>query len=146
MERVRPSVADTDTAGFTEITAGSRVCYATGMAVIDASRDVREQLRARAAKIWGVPVVETRWEHGRVVPVQPTPERMPLPGAGIPAKRAQNGGPLTGGAAGDPSRARAAVWSAHPSSTTTTVQPGWASSLRPVSPMTSSSFRHGTMK
>lgn len=51
VERVRPSVADTDTAGFTEITAGSRTCYATGMAVVEASRDVREQLRARAAKI-----------------------------------------------------------------------------------------------
>ena len=30
VERVRPIVADTDTAGFTDITAGSRVCYATG--------------------------------------------------------------------------------------------------------------------
>ncbi|MEQ1728271.1 MAG: xanthine dehydrogenase family protein molybdopterin-binding subunit [Vicinamibacterales bacterium] len=102
VERVRPSVADTDTAGFTEITAGSRVCYATGMAVIDASRDVREQLRARAAKIWGVPVEETRWEHGRVVPVQPTRDRTSLTVAEIAAKLAKTGGPIIGRASVNP--------------------------------------------
>ncbi len=102
VERVRPSVADTDTAGFTEITAGSRVCYATGMAVIDASRDVREQLRGRAAKIWGVPVEETRWEHGRVVPLNPSAERTPLPVADIAAKLAKTGGPIIGRASVNP--------------------------------------------
>lgn len=102
VERVRPSVADTDTAGFTEITAGSRVCYATGMAVIDASRDVREQLRGRAAKIWGVGVDETRWEHGRVVPVTPTSERTPLTVAEIAAKLAKTGGPIIGRASVNP--------------------------------------------
>ena len=56
VERVRPSVGDTDSAGYTDVTGGSRVCYATGMAVIEAARDVREQLRARAAKIWNVSV------------------------------------------------------------------------------------------
>ncbi len=102
VERVRPSVADTDTAGFTEITAGSRVCYATGMAVIDASRDVREQLRARAAKIWGVPLEETRWEHGRVVPVQPSSDRTSLTVAEIAAKLAKTGGPIIGRASVNP--------------------------------------------
>jgi len=102
VERVRPIVADTDTAGFTEITAGSRVCYATGMAVIDASRDVREQLRGRAAKIWGVGVDETRWEHGRVVPVTPTDTRTPLTVAEIAAKLAKTGGPIIGRASVNP--------------------------------------------
>ena len=37
VERVRPSVADTDSAGYTDVTGGSRVCYATGMAVIKAA-------------------------------------------------------------------------------------------------------------
>ena len=102
VERVRPSVADTDTAGFTEITAGSRVCYATGMAVIEASRDVREQLRGRAAKIWGVTVDETRWEHGRVVPVTPSDERTPLTVTEIAAKLAKTGGPIIGRASVNP--------------------------------------------
>ena len=37
---------------YTDVTGGSRVCYATGMAVIRAAEDVREQLKARAATIW----------------------------------------------------------------------------------------------
>ncbi|HUR33139.1 MAG TPA: xanthine dehydrogenase family protein molybdopterin-binding subunit [Vicinamibacterales bacterium] len=102
VERVRPSVADTDTAGFTEITAGSRVCYATGMAVVEASRDVREQLRARAAKIWGVPVDETRWERGAVVPVNPSEERQPLSVVDIAAKLVKTGGPIIGRASVNP--------------------------------------------
>ena len=105
VERVRPSVADTDTAGFTEITAGSRTCYATGMAVVEASRDVREQLRARAAKVWGVPVEETRWEHGRVVPVTPADDRQPLTVAEIAAKLAKTGGPIIGRASVNPPQA-----------------------------------------
>jgi CO/xanthine dehydrogenase Mo-binding subunit len=102
VERVRPIVADTDTAGFTEITAGSRVCYATGMAVIEASRDVREQLRARAAKIWGVAVEETRWDAGRVVPVNEAADRQPLSVAEIAAKLAKTGGPIIGRASVNP--------------------------------------------
>jgi CO/xanthine dehydrogenase Mo-binding subunit len=102
VERVRPIVADTDTAGFTEITAGSRVCYATGMAIIEASRDVREQLRARAAKIWGVPVEETRWECGRVVPVTAAEGRAPLSVPEIAAKLVKTGGPIIGRASVNP--------------------------------------------
>ena len=102
VERVRPSVADTDTAGFTELTAGSRVCYATGMAVVNASRDVREQLRARAAKVWGVPVEETRWEQGKVVPSEPTAERAALSVADLAGKLSKTGGPIIGHAAVNP--------------------------------------------
>ena len=102
VDRVRPIVADTDVAGFTEITAGSRVCYATGMAIIDAARDVREQLRARAAKIWNVPVEETRWERGQVVPVNPSDDRQPLPVAELASKLAKTGGPIIGRASVNP--------------------------------------------
>ncbi len=102
VDRVRPIVADTDTAGYTEITAGSRVCYATGMAVIEASRDVRDQLRARAAKIWDVPVDQVRWENGCAVPEEPADGRAPLPLAEIAAKLAKTGGPIIGRASVNP--------------------------------------------
>jgi len=102
VERVRPSVADTDTAGYTELTAGSRVCYATGMAVINASRDVREQLRGRAAKVWGVPVEETRWEQGQVVPTTPSADRVAMSLNDLAGKLAKTGGPIIGNAAVNP--------------------------------------------
>jgi CO/xanthine dehydrogenase Mo-binding subunit len=102
VERVRPIVADTDTAGFTEITAGSRVCYATGMAVIEASRDARDQLRARAAKMWNVPVEQVRWEHGQAVPDVPADDRQALSLADIAAKLVKTGGPIIGRASVNP--------------------------------------------
>ena len=70
--------------------------------MIEASRDVREQLRARAAKIWGVPVEETRWEHGQVVPVNPSAERQPLTVPEIAAKLVKTAGPVIGRASVNP--------------------------------------------
>ncbi len=95
VERVRPIVADTDTAGFTDLTAGSRVCYATGMAVIRAADDVREQLCARAAKIWNLAVDQVRWEDGRVRPVADGDERR-LSVAELAAQLPKTGGPIVG--------------------------------------------------
>ncbi len=54
VEKVRPVVADTETVGYNDTTGGSRVTFATGMAVIEAARDVVGQLRARAAQTWGI--------------------------------------------------------------------------------------------
>ena len=47
-------VGDTDSVGHCDATGGSRVTYATGMAVIDATRQVIDHLRARAATMLDV--------------------------------------------------------------------------------------------
>jgi CO/xanthine dehydrogenase Mo-binding subunit len=96
VERVRPSVADTDSAGYTDLTGGSRVCYATGMAVIRAAQDVRDELRARAAKIWDVPVDAVGWEPGRAVPRDGAGDRQPLSVQELAAQVAHTGGPIIG--------------------------------------------------
>jgi xanthine dehydrogenase molybdenum-binding subunit len=49
---VRPLVADTDSIGHNDVSAGSRVTFATGMAVYRAADEAARQLRERAAKIW----------------------------------------------------------------------------------------------
>jgi CO/xanthine dehydrogenase Mo-binding subunit len=54
VDRVRSSVGDTDGSGYTDVTGGSRVCYATGMAVIRAAEDAREQLPPARRTIWNV--------------------------------------------------------------------------------------------
>ncbi len=51
---VRPSVADTDSIGYTSVTGGSRVTFATGLAAHDAAHDVAAQMKQRAALLWGV--------------------------------------------------------------------------------------------
>lgn len=53
-EDVKPSVVDTDSIGYTDVTGGSRVTYATGWAAHEAALDIQRQMVDRAAKIWDV--------------------------------------------------------------------------------------------
>ena len=102
VDRVRPGVGDTDTAGYTDVTGGSRVCFATGMAVIRAAGEVRDELKARAAKIWNVGADAVTWEKGRVAPpagakdAKSGADATPLTVAQIAAKMAHTGGPIIG--------------------------------------------------
>lgn len=64
-EDVQPIVADTDSVGYTDVTGGSRVTMATGMAVHEAGLKIRDLLCERAAKIWECETNEVRYEdHG----------------------------------------------------------------------------------
>jgi CO/xanthine dehydrogenase Mo-binding subunit len=96
VERVRPTVADTDSIGYNDLTGGSRVCYATGMAVIKAAEDVREQLCARAAKIWDVDRSCVAWERGRAIPLNGASSNEPLTVGELAAKMTATGGPIVG--------------------------------------------------
>ena len=51
-EDVQPTVADTDSIGYTFGTGGSRTAFATGWAAYEAAQDVKRQLIERAARIW----------------------------------------------------------------------------------------------
>ncbi|MDZ4685572.1 MAG: xanthine dehydrogenase family protein molybdopterin-binding subunit [Planctomycetaceae bacterium] len=53
-EEVKPTVGDTDTAGYCDVTGGSRVTFATGIAAHEAAKDIIGQLVVRAAKHWEV--------------------------------------------------------------------------------------------
>jgi CO/xanthine dehydrogenase Mo-binding subunit len=96
VERVRPVVADTDTAGYSDLTAGSRVCYATGMAVIRAAEDVREQLRLRAAKVWKIEPEQVVWENGHARSLVEGDDKQPLSVSALAATLAKTGGPIIG--------------------------------------------------
>ena len=65
---VRTIVADTASIGYTFLTGGSRVTFATGMAVVEASKQVTEALRERAAKIWDISVDAVVWKDGHAKP------------------------------------------------------------------------------
>jgi CO/xanthine dehydrogenase Mo-binding subunit len=54
VDQVQSRVADSDSIGYTEVSAGSRTTVATGHSVIQAARDVIAQLCERAATVWGV--------------------------------------------------------------------------------------------
>ncbi len=61
-EDVQPIVADTDSVGYTDVTGGSRVTLATGMAVHEAGLKIREQMCERAVRIWECDVTDVRYE------------------------------------------------------------------------------------
>ena len=53
-EDVHPSVADTDSVGYTFLTGGSRTTYATGIAAHDCAQDIKQKMIERAGTIWEV--------------------------------------------------------------------------------------------
>ena len=66
-EKVRVTIADTSSIGFSMVTGGSRTTFATGKAVTDASAEVVEILKQRAANAWGVDASEVEWRDGEAI-------------------------------------------------------------------------------
>ncbi len=63
-EDVRPTVVDTDSVGYNDLTAGSRTTFATGYAAYEAGMDIRRQMVERAGQIWGVPADQVEYVDG----------------------------------------------------------------------------------
>ena len=97
-EDVNPSVADTDGIGYTNVTGGSRVTYATGWAVYEAARDIQRQMVQRAASIWEVDESEVRYEDGKII----GPGELAFTFQELAAKLNTTGGPITGRGSSDP--------------------------------------------
>ena len=94
-DKVRPIVADTASVGYTHVTGGSRVTFATGIAVVEATKKVINDLCARAAMTWKVDVEGVIWENGHARPASSNVgDFEPLSLKEIAAKRALTGGPI----------------------------------------------------
>lgn len=66
-EDIKPAVVDTDSVGYTDVTGGSRVTYATGWAAYEAGKDLQRQIVARAAELWEVDPSAVSYDDGCVV-------------------------------------------------------------------------------
>ncbi|MDA1018523.1 MAG: xanthine dehydrogenase family protein molybdopterin-binding subunit [Planctomycetota bacterium] len=64
---VHPTVADTDSVGYTDVTGGSRVTYATGWAAYEAGLDIQRQMCERAALIWDVEAADVKYADGNII-------------------------------------------------------------------------------
>ena len=71
-EQVRTVIADTATLGQNEVTDGSRVTFAVGLATIKAARHAIEIMKARAAATWGIEPEAVEWVDGAAQPAGPT--------------------------------------------------------------------------
>ena len=98
LDKVRPLIGDTSTLGFTFLTGGSRVTFSSGLAVIEAARDMVRQLRERAAMIWEIAVDQVIWEDGRASTISGDRIRE-LSLAEIAKTAGKTGGPIVGSAA-----------------------------------------------
>ena len=98
LEKVRPIIGDTSTLGFNFLTGGSRVTFSSGMAVVEAARDLIRQARERAAKIWEIPLEDVMWEDGQARAVGGK-TFAPLSLAEIAKTAGKTGGPIVGSAA-----------------------------------------------
>ena len=95
-EQVRPVVADTGSVGFSFLTGGSRVTFATGMAVTQAAEKVVVELKKRAATIWDISPEAVEWKDGKAYPAGPNAGSFePLSIAEIALKAGRTGGPIS---------------------------------------------------
>lgn len=94
IERVRCTVADTTSIGFSGSTGGSRVTFATGMAVTQAAEKVVEDLKRRAAEIWECGADNVEWSDGAAHCLDPSKDVKPLTIQSLAAKSAKTGGPI----------------------------------------------------
>jgi CO/xanthine dehydrogenase Mo-binding subunit len=94
-ERVRPIVGDTAQAGYCFLTGGSRVTFATGMAVTQAAEKVVAELKKRAAMIWDISPDAVDWKDGKAYPAGPNAGSFePLSLQEIAIKAGRTGGPI----------------------------------------------------
>jgi CO/xanthine dehydrogenase Mo-binding subunit len=94
-ESVRSTVADTASIGYNHVTGGSRVTYATGIAVVEACNKVIEDLRLRASLMWDTDIKNVVWSDGYAKPVDKSVGNFePLSLKAIAGKRAVTGGPI----------------------------------------------------
>ena len=65
-EDVYPSIGDTDSVGYTSLTAGSGATFKSGWASYEAAVDIKEQLLQRAARIWDVDLENVEMINGEI--------------------------------------------------------------------------------
>lgn len=96
-EQVRTVIADTATLGQNEVTDGSRVTFAVGLATIKAARHAIEIMKARAAQVWGIAPEAVEWVDGAAQPAGPNAGKFPpMTLKEIAATASNTGGPIAG--------------------------------------------------
>lgn len=99
-ESVRPSVADTDAVGYTDVTGGSRVTYATGWAAFEAGKDIQRQMIEKVAGWWKVTPEDLEYKNAAVVSKTDSSKTMTF--AEIAAEAQKHGSVIIGRASVDP--------------------------------------------
>lgn len=97
--RVSVIIGDTQTIGFSNLTGGSRVLFASAMVVTESTEKVIKTMCQRAAKIWEIDPEAVKWENGAAHPAGANAGRFaPLSLKELAEKAPAQGGPIGAGA------------------------------------------------
>ncbi len=96
-DRVRTIIADTGSLGLNDVTDGSRVTFAVGLATIEAARAAIREMCKRAAQVWGIDADAVEWVDGAAQPAGPNAgKHPPMTLAEIAEIASNTGGPIAG--------------------------------------------------
>ncbi|MGI9523388.1 MAG: xanthine dehydrogenase family protein molybdopterin-binding subunit [Hyphomicrobiaceae bacterium] len=96
IKNVQVLIGDTSMVGFSAVTGGSRVTFASAMVVTQSTEAVIVTLRQRAAKLWEIDPEAVVWKDGAACPAGPNAgDFEPLTLAELAAKASATGGPIT---------------------------------------------------
>ncbi len=127
-EEVRPSVADTDSIGYTDVTGGSRTTYATGYAVWEACQDAIEQMRVRVATLWDVKTEKVVYQNGAFQ--HPNQAEKPMSVKALASKLPHTGGPVVGRASLNTNKGVGASFGCHIADVDVDIETGKVKILR----------------
>lgn len=99
LEKIRVQIGDTNSLGYNFLTGGSRSTYSSGMATVDAARDIKKEVMRRAAKLWDLPEEAVEWDTGShaVRPAGPNAgKHKPITLRDIAKMTGKTGGPIVG--------------------------------------------------
>jgi CO/xanthine dehydrogenase Mo-binding subunit len=91
-EDVHPAVGDTDSVGYSDLTAGSRTTYAVGTAAIEAARLIVDEMKQRMAMIWETEAANVEHTGGVFINTKAPDQHFTFKEAA--AKLGQTGGPV----------------------------------------------------
>ncbi len=96
-DQVRTIIADTGSLGQNEVTDGSRVTFAVGLATIKAAQAAKAEMCRRAAMVWGIDEDAVEWADGAARPAGPNAGKFPpMTLKEIAAIASNTGGPIAG--------------------------------------------------
>ena len=98
VKRVSVTIGDTASIGFSNLTGGSRVLFASAMVVTESTNQVIKILKERAAKIWKIDSDAIDWENGAAKPAGDNAGKFkPLSLAELADQATPTGGPIGAG-------------------------------------------------
>jgi CO/xanthine dehydrogenase Mo-binding subunit len=97
LDRIRVQIGDTGQLGYNMLTGGSRSTFSSGMATVEAAREVKREACKRAAKLWELPEDAVEFRKGTVRPAGPNASKhAPMTLRDIAAIAGKTGGPIAG--------------------------------------------------